>query len=167
MRCINKADEIEDEDLKKWFEDYEKKAKESGKMSLEGRNSLNSLYSLRAIRTKEKKIKCSSEIEDEDLRRWFDAHQEVSGEYYLYQLKRLKKNGESEYIKNNGCGLAYFLFIGLMILGTISSWFDEKEEKTRGRIQYTPSSTGSGMCNYPSDIARDGSRCGGRAASER
>ncbi|MDZ8138850.1 MAG: hypothetical protein RM049_26700 [Nostoc sp. DedQUE04] len=32
---------------------------------------------------------------------------------------------------------------------------------------FSSGSTSSGVCNVPSDIARDSSRCGGRAASER
>ncbi|QLE42208.1 hypothetical protein FD723_18485 [Nostoc sp. C052] len=32
---------------------------------------------------------------------------------------------------------------------------------------FSAGSTSSGVCNVPSDTARDGSRCGGRAASER
>ncbi|MEH2100914.1 MAG: hypothetical protein V7K76_14410 [Nostoc sp.] len=43
-------------------------------------------------------------------------------------------------------------------------------DSSHGGTGYTKFSTGgtsSGVCNFPSDIARDGSRCGGRAASER
>jgi hypothetical protein len=32
---------------------------------------------------------------------------------------------------------------------------------------YPSGSSSSGVCNVPSDVARDGSRCGGRAASEK
>jgi hypothetical protein len=36
-----------------------------------------------------------------------------------------------------------------------------------GGSSYPGGGSSSGVCNYPDDIASDGSRCGGRAASER
>lgn len=162
---IHKPDDIQDEDLRKWFEDYENKALETGRASLKGRNTVNSLYSLRAIHTKEKKIQDPSEIEDEELRRWFDeCRDSLKGKYFLYQLKIVKKKRESENLKNKGCLFAILLFLGAMLAGEIISSFDEKEEKPRYRINHVPSSSyGSGNCNFPSDTAIDGSRCGGRA----
>lgn len=165
---IHKPDDIEDEDLRKWFEDYENKALETGGGSLKGRNTVNSLYSLRATLTGEKKIQHPSEIEDDDLREWFDQYQDgLKGKYFLYQLKIVKKKTESENLKNMGCFFAILLFLGTMLIGEIISSFDEKEERPRYRTNYTPNPSGSGRCAYPSDIAIDGSRCGNRASSVR
>lgn len=44
---------------------------------------------------------------------------------------------------------------------------DDSSQSHPGYTKFSTGGTSSGVCNIPSDIARDGSRCGGRAASER
>ena len=126
-----------------------------------------------------KKINKAEEIENIYLREWFEEHEEkvkdsdflisLKGRHNLASLQQIKEKSEARQTKktdseNGGC---FLWFIVWAVMGVVVTQCNTKPTYKRHYTPSQPTSSGSGKCNYPSDRAIDGTRCGKRAASER
>lgn len=127
----------------------------------------------------------ASEIEDEELRRWFEDYEErakhsdylqsLKGKYSLPSLKYLKEKEEKSEKSHQqgkiGCLALVVIYGGIIIGNSIPSCSKGNQfrhnEHTPIYYETNKGYHGSGKCDYPNQLAKDGTRCGKRAASEK
>lgn len=78
----------------------------------------------------------------------------------------MEQQNKKEETLGEGCLKSIIFYIILFVLVGLMAECSKKE-RTAQRIHYTPHISGSGRCDYPWQTAKDGSRCGDRAASRR